>query len=380
MKFKLSEIGDIVTGATPKKSLKNAFGTFIPFLTPVDYKNSRTSNVTIRGLSEVGLNALKTRQLSANSISVTSIGSDMGKTQFNEKPLVTNQQINSIHNIKSEFSPLYVYYKLLSLHDYIYHIGSGNGSTMPILNKSDFSNIEIEVPEKSVQESIVSVLDPIDSWIETATVINDNLIELATDLFNSKVVNNATFEEKSLTEIADYKNGLAMQKFRPKDGEAVLPVLKIRELNQGSTDGTTELVTSTIDEAVKVFDGDVIFSWSGTLLVKLWTGGDAALNQHLFKVTSTKYPKWFYYLWTLHHLRRFQNVAKSKATTMGHIKRSDLSDSKVLVPDTEELSELNTIFEPIIEQIVNLGIQIKLLEKTRDQLLPKLLSGEIELN
>ncbi|MBU7537162.1 restriction endonuclease subunit S [Leuconostoc lactis] len=251
---------------------------------------------------------------------------------------------------------------------------------MPILNKSDFSNIEIEVPEKSVQESIVSVLDPIDSWIETATVINDNLIELATDLFNSKVVNNATFEEKSLTEIADYKNGLAMQKFRPKDGEAVLPVLKIRELNQGSTDGTTELVTSTIDEAVKVFDGDVIFSWSGTLLVKLWTGGDAALNQHLFKVTSTKYPKWFYYLWTLHHLRRFQNVAKSKATTMGHIKRSDLSDSKVLVPDTEELSELNTIFEPIIEQIVNLGIQIKLLEKTRDQLLPKLLSGEIELN
>lgn len=183
MKFKLSEIGDIVTGATPKKSLKNAFGTFIPFLTPVDYKNSRTSNVTIRGLSEVGLNALKTRQLSANSISVTSIGSDMGKTQFNEKPLVTNQQINSIHNIKSEFSPLYVYYKLLSLHDYIYHIGSGNGSTMPILNKSDFSNIEIEVPEKSVQESIVSVLDPIDSWIETATVINDNLVELAIAMF-----------------------------------------------------------------------------------------------------------------------------------------------------------------------------------------------------
>lgn len=211
-------------------------------------------------------------------------------------------------------------------------------------------------------------------------LLNDNLVKLATTLFNSKVVNNTNFEEKSLTEIADYKNGLAMQKFRPKDGETVLPVLKIRELNQGSTDGTTDLATSTIDEAVKVFDGDVIFSWSGTLLVKLWTGGDAALNQHLFKVTSTKYPKWFYYLWTLHHLRRFQNVAKSKATTMGHIKRSDLSDSKVLVPDAEELSKLNTIFEPIIEQIVNLGIQIKLLEKTRDQLLPKLLSGEIELN
>ncbi|MDI6495743.1 restriction endonuclease subunit S [Leuconostoc lactis] len=272
--------------------------------------------------------------------------------------------------------PKYLYYILKQLN----FLSMNVGSAVPSLTASILYPIEITIPSLEIQDKILLKILPIESKIYLNKQINDNLIELATDLFNSKVVNNATFEEKSLTEIADYKNGLAMQKFRPKDGEAVLPVLKIRELNQGSTDGTTELVTSTIDEAVKVFDGDVIFSWSGTLLVKLWTGGDAALNQHLFKVTSTKYPKWFYYLWTLHHLRRFQNVAKSKATTMGHIKRSDLSDSKVLVPDTEELSELNTIFEPIIEQIVNLGIQIKLLEKTRDQLLPKLLSGEIELN
>lgn len=272
--------------------------------------------------------------------------------------------------------PKYLYYILKQLN----FLSMNVGSAVPSLTASILYPIEITIPSLEIQDKILLKILPIESKIYLNKQINDNLIELATDLFNSKVVNNATFEEKSLTEIADYKNGLAMQKFRPKDGEAVLPVLKIRELNQGSTDGTTELVISTIDEAVKVFDGDVIFSWSGTLLVKLWTGGDAALNQHLFKVTSTKYPKWFYYLWTLHHLRRFQNVAKSKATTMGHIKRSDLSDSKVLVPDTEELSELNTIFEPIIEQIVNLGIQIKLLEKTRDQLLPKLLSGEIELN
>lgn len=255
-----------------------------------------------------------------------------------------------------------------------------SGSAQSQITIKDLSEVKIDLPDLDVQTKVAKTIQMFEDKISNLQAINDNLVELATTLFNSKVVNNTNFEEKSLTEIADYKNGLAMQKFRPKDGEKVLPVLKIRELNQGSTDGTTELATSTIDEAVKVFDGDVIFSWSGTLLVKLWTGGDAALNQHLFKVTSTKYPKWFYYLWTLHHLRRFQNVAKSKATTMGHIKRSDLSDSKVLVPDTEELSKLNTIFEPIIEQIVNLGIQIKLLEKTRDQLLPKLLSGEIGLN
>ena len=297
------------------------------------------------------------------------------------KPATVASGVFVVRNLNHDkWNIKYLYYYFMSIYFKNFIESRKEGSVIPHLYQRDFEQLNIPEYSITIQNKIVDILDSITNKIRVNQQINDNLVEMATALFNSKVVNNTNFEEKSLTEIANYKNGLAMQKFRPKDGETVLPVLKIRELNQGSTDGTTELATSTIDEAVKVFDGDVIFSWSGTLLVKLWTGGDAALNQHLFKVTSTKYPKWFYYLWTLHHLRRFQNVAKSKATTMGHIKRSDLSDSKVLVPDTEELSELNTIFEPIIEQIVNLGIQIKLLEKTRDQLLPKLLSGEIELN
>lgn len=174
--YHLTEIGDIVTGTTPKKSLKNAYGNVVPFLTPSDYKGTRMTVKTARSLSDNGLIALKSRLLSPNSISVTSIGSNMGKTQYNPTPLVTNQQINSIHNINEKFVPLYIYYKLISLHDFLYNLGSGNGSTMPILNKTDFSKIEVDIPEKKIQEKVVSLLDPIDSKIELLHNINDNLV------------------------------------------------------------------------------------------------------------------------------------------------------------------------------------------------------------
>lgn len=184
---------------------------------------------------------------------------------------------------------------------------------------------------------------------------------------------------KSLDEIAKFQNGLAMQKFRPEENAGSLPVLKIKELNQGNTTLNSERCSLDIKNEVKVFDGDVIFSWSGTLLVKLWTGGAAGLNQHLFKVTSEKYEKWFYYLWTKHYLKVFQARAAEKATTMGHIKRSHLNDAKINLPPEEILTCATDLIQPIIEKIVVLGIENRNLAKLRDTLLPKLLSGEIEI-
>ena len=99
----------------------------------------------------------------------------------------------------------------------------------------------------------------------------------------------------NLFEIAVFTNGLACQKFRPKDNEVPLPVIKIREMHDGiSVD--TEKVTSNIPESVKVYNGDVLFSWSASLEVMLWAYGLGGLNQHIFKVTSANdFPKSFYY-------------------------------------------------------------------------------------
>lgn len=371
--YYLKEIGEIVTGATPKKVIDGAYGSNIPFLTPSDYTGARLTTVTARGLSEIGITALQSRKLSPNSVSVTSIGSDMGKTQFNPQSVVTNQQINSIHNIKAQFLPMYVYYKLLSMHDFLYHLGSGNGSTMPILNKTDFSNIQIEIPSKKTQEEVVSYLDPLDSMIELLTTINDNLLDLSMTHFEHWLETTSSTNNVSLDEIATYKNGLAMQKFEPEDGADSLPVLKIRELNQGFTDSSSNKARTDIDESVKVYDGDVIFSWSGTLLVDIWTGGPAGLNQHLFKVTSATYPKWFYYMWTCFHLRQFQQIAAGKATTMGHIKRGDLKAANVIIPTDSEFVQLETLLKPAVDAYIENGVEIKNLQTIRDQLLQKLL-------
>ena len=166
----------------------------------------------------------------------------------------------------------------------------------------------------------------------------------------------------SLLDIADYLNGLAMQKFRPVDGERGLPVLKIKELRQGFCDYSSELCSPNIKPEFIVHDGDVIFSWSGSLLVDLWCGGTCGLNQHLFKVTSVKYPKWFYYTWTAHHLARFVAIAADKATTMGHIKREDLAKAEHFIfmeYHAIEDAEAWQRIQQVLEERVNAGVEVR---------------------
>ena len=189
-----------------------------------------------------------------------------------------------------------------------------------------------------------------------------------------------TWKDASLLDIANYKNGLAMQKFRPQPGDKGLPVLKIRELGQGECGPDAEWCSSDIEDSVHVRDGDLIFSWSGTLMLNFWAGGDAGLNQHLFKVTSDKYPCWFYYMWTKHHMRRFIAMAKDRATTMGHIKRSALANAAVKIPSSDVLCSQTKAMQPLIDEIVGLKIQSRKLANLRDALLPKLMSGEIDVS
>jgi len=202
---------------------------------------------------------------------------------------------------------------------------------------------------------------------------------LAQAYFRKWFIENASdeWEEKGLDEIADFLNGLPLQKYPYKTGNP-LYVIKIKELNNGFTD-SSDLCSADIPEQYIVCPGDVIFSWSGSLQVDIWKYGKGALNQHLFKVTSRYYPKWFYYFWIKYHLPEFKMIAESKATTMGHIQRKDLSNAIVLVPDGQELNFIDNIMSPLIEKIEHNNAQVLVLQKLRDTLLPKLISGEIRV-
>lgn len=214
--------------------------------------------------------------------------------------------------------------------------------------------------------------------------INNNLEQQAQAIFENEFLSLQSLPDgwklASLIDIADYLNGLAMQKYRPSTDEIGIPVLKIKELRQGCCDDNSEFCSPSIKSDYIIHDGDVIFSWSGSLLVDFWCGGICGLNQHLFKVSSNKYDKWFYYAWTKHHLDRFIAVAADKATTMGHIKRDELAKAEVLIPNEADYNRIGALLQPICDLIISNRIENKKLAETRDSLLPKLMSGEIDMS
>ena len=260
---------------------------------------------------------------------------------------------------------------------------AGAGSTRAYLGITAQRKLPIIVPPIEIQDAIADICGSIDDKIELNNKINENLYAQAKAIFYKNFINIVTipegWEKGNLLDIANYLNGLAMQKYRPKENEDGIPVLKIKELRQGSCDSSSELCSPNIKPEYIVKDGDVIFSWSGSLLVDIWCGGTCGLNQHLFKVTSDTYDKWFYYLWTAHHLDRFIAVAADKATTMGHIKRGELAKAEVIIPSEETYKKISAVMNPIFELIITNQIENRKLAELRDELLPRLMSGDIDL-
>jgi type I restriction enzyme S subunit len=203
------------------------------------------------------------------------------------------------------------------------------------------------------------------------------------DLFPARLVDSELgeipegWEVKSLDEIARFLNGLALQKYPPADGRS-LPVIKITQLRAGNTHGA-DRASADLEPEYVVEDGDILFSWSGSLECVLWAGGPGALNQHLFKVTSDRYPRWLSFFGIHQHLADFRYIAAGKATTMGHIQRHHLSDAKALVPFPPLLRAMDPVLGPIVESTWRRAVQSRTLAALRDALLPRLISGALRV-
>lgn len=382
-RIKVQELGRIVTGKTPKTSDRENYGGDIPFLTPSDDMSVKYVLNTEKTLTEKGKLSVKGAIVPEDSVCVSCIGSDLGKAVITTCETVTNQQINSIVVDKEKFDKDFIYYAMLILGKEL-NFYSKTSTAVPIVNKISFSNYEIKCPDIKMQRRISSILSPLDEKIAENKAINENLEQQAQAIFSNEFLTLETlpdgWKQASLIDIADYLNGLAMQKYRPTADESGIPVLKIKELRQGCCDDNSELCSPNIRSEYIIHDGDVIFSWSGSLLVDFWCGGICGLNQHLFKVTSNKYAKWFYYSWTKHHLDRFIAVAADKATTMGHIKRDELSKAEVLIPNEADYNRIGVLLQPIYNLIIENRIENKRLAEIRDTLLPKLMSGELDIS
>ena len=289
------------------------------------------------------------------------------------------------------------------------------GATMPNLNSSILGALPFVLPPTTEQRAIAGVLGALDDKIEQNRLTVRALERLAHAVFRAwfvdfepvraKAAGAASFpsmpqpvfdalpirfvdseigpvpegwEVKAIATIATFLNGLALQKYPPRGDGEDLRVIKIAELRKGSAKGAA-WANGDVAEQYVIGDRDLLFSWSGTLEAEFWFGGKGALNQHLFKVTSSHFPSWFCFLWIRQHLPWFRAIAASKATTMGHIKRGHLQETPVVVPPNEILHEANEVIGPIYDLFGQLMIESRKLAAMRDVLLPKLLSGEVRV-
>jgi type I restriction enzyme S subunit len=254
------------------------------------------------------------------------------------------------------------------------------GSAQPGANAKQFASFDISLPPLEEQKAIAEVLSSLDDKIDLLHQQNKTLEELAQTLFRQWFIEEASddWEEKPLSKIATFLNGLACQKFPPHNDIDKLPVLKIKDLKAGISN-SSDWATNDVKPEYIIESGDVVFAWSASLMVKIWDGEKCVLNQHLFKVSSEQYPKWFYYQWCKYHLDRFIAIAQAHATTMGHIKRKDLDNAMCFIPSEDELKDMSEQMNPLMEKMETNSKQIKTLENMRDTLLPKLMSGEVRV-
>ena len=379
--YRYTDLATIIGGGTPKTSVPEYWSGEIPWLSVKDFV-SVTKYVydTEKHISELGLLNSSTKLLEKNDIVISARGT-VGAMAMIPYPMCFNQSCFGLRG-NNIVDKNFLYYLTRTKVDELKK--TAHGSVFDTITRETFDNLRCLVPPLQTQQKIGNILSSLDSKIELNKRINDNLEQQAQALFNYYFINTpellGEFFVGSLADAANYVNGLAMQKYHPISGEKGLPVLKIKELGQGRIDSSSDFCSNEIDSYYKVYDGDVIFSWSGTLMVKIWCGGKCGLNQHLFKVSSKTTPKWFYYFWTKHHLDNFIRIAKDKAVTMGHIKREELEKAEVLFPNNSVMKKLDTLMSPFLDQIIEKECEIRKLALLRDTLLPKLISGELVIN
>lgn len=355
--------------------------------------------------------------LPANTVLLAMYGATVGQLGILRRPMACNQACCAIisDDKKSDFR--FLYYWLLNIRSELRNLATG--AAQQNLSGALIKSLQLTLPDIFEQRAIARILGTLDDKIELNRKQNKTLEAMARamfkawfvdfepvrakmegrwkrgqslpgmpahlyDLFPDRMVESELgeipegWEVRSLDSIANYLNGLALQKYPPESENEFLPVIKIAQLRSGDTHGAGR-ASARISPEYVVENGDVLFSWSGSLEVEVWSGGRGALNQHLFKVTSGLFPKWFYYFATRHHLPTFREIAAGKATTMGHIQRKHLTASKVVIPSMEDMNRIDSVIAPLFEKLTYNAKQSRLLVQLRDSLLPDLVSGDLRV-
>lgn len=180
--------------------------------------------------------------------------------------------------------------------------------------------------------------------------------------------------------IASYHNGLPCQKYPPNNENKKIPVVKIKEMNEGIT-AESEYASSDIPLIDKINTGDILFSWSASLKVQYWIGGQAALNQHIFRVIpKPKFTNEYVYQQLSAYLINFAAMANARKTTMGHITSEHMAQSRICIAPFNLIERFTNEVTPIRKMIFTLSEENERLKCMQNLILPLLLNGQAKLS
>lgn len=386
-RIKIRELGRTITGHTPSKNNPEDWGNEMLFVTPTDFKNYRKfASDSERKLSSIGISRHKNKLVPPDSVLVTCIGSDMGKVVTNKVTVLTNQQINSIVPERKRISGDFLYYSLVNNYD-ILRIYGGDGTAVPIVNKSDFESIEIDLPPLPEQRAIAEVLSSLDDKIDLLHRENKTLEQMAEALFRQWFVEEASDDWEECT-----LNDLCIE-----IASGGTPSTKVESYYNGNINWyiTKELKDNFLYDSMNKITEDGLKNSAArlfpkeTVLVAIYAAPtvgrlgilatEAAFNQATCGLVANKdycSPE-FIYLYL--KMQRGDLTLIASGSAQQNLNVGKIKSYPAFIVPKDLMDKFNEIVKPIFKKINSNTRQINILEKLRDILLPKLMSGEVRV-
>ena len=376
-KVKVGDIGKVITGKTPKTYNSEYYGGNIPFLTPSDDMSVKYVRRTNKYITELGRLSVKNATLPANAICVSCIGSDLGKVVITTQETVTNQQINSIVVDTDKFDIDFVYYSMLELGK-VLNFHSKTSTAVPIVNKSSFSQYEIDCPKLNTQKRIGAILSSIDKKIEENNQINNNLEQQAQAIYQQMFIDNPTPDwiEGSLSDIANITMGQSPSGSSYNE-DRIGAIFFQGRAEFGFRFPTIRLYTT--EPKRMAYANDILMSVRAPVGDLNVAHNDCCIGRGLAAIHSKTNHQSFV-LYTMFSLKKQLNVFNGEGTVFGSINRNSLNDMPILIPADEQIEKFELIVAPMDAAIRNNYDEICCLQAVRDSLLPRLMSGELDVS
>ena len=384
----IGDLGTIITGKTPPTTNKNYYGDYAVFIKPTDIsEQSKYTYETEEMYSKLAAEKYESSLIPKGAICVPCIGTIGTKMTMTPCDCYTNQSINSII-CNENYDNEYVYYLIKNFLPGLKAYNLGTASGREYVSKSNFEKIELVAEQdQEIQKKIGIILSRYDSLIENYQKQIKLLEEAAQRLYkewfvdlrfpgheNTKIVDGVPegWEKKRLIDLVDVQYGYAFDgKLFNSSGEG-MPILRIRNIPNGIT---SDYTTEEAQDCYIVHNGDIVVGMDGIFHINSWSGGDAYLVQRACSFRpKEECMKGFIFQAIQEPIKFFEKTLVG--ATVAHLGKKHIDSIELCIPKNFELYKP---FSKFYNQRQGLLSQIRLLTEARDRLLPKLMSGEINV-